>query len=309
MADNIGARRASFPRVVSDCPSWNWTPGCSSPIPYPVTYNLSQSANISPDVRYNSDNAFIMQSHSSGVRGDEAGSKGGVISGTTSAEAEPIEHSYSVNVNHREAVRCFDKFYMNHKNTTGTLICMPPPQKGAITAKGKVLKKKSSDELSKDQKKSVENAIKNLKKRLSQKKDELQKWNKSTKNSVKTWFGSDDQKTKQTLVERISKMEKKLKGYSANNFKLAKNSKQGLYAYVNPQDDKKIYLGKAFFKAKSTGIDSQMGTIAHEMSHFNSVAGTQDHVYGAANAKQLATKSSTLALDNADNFEYFIESN
>lgn len=138
MADNIGARQASFPRVICSSPSWNWTPGCSSPVPYPVTYNLSQSANISGDVRFNSDWAFMMQSHSSGVSGDGAGSRGGVSSGTTSAEAEPIEHSQSVNINCRKAVRCGDRFYMNHKNTQGTLVCAPPPQKGNITDTGKI---------------------------------------------------------------------------------------------------------------------------------------------------------------------------
>jgi len=138
MADNIGARQASCPRVICSSCSWNWTPGCSSPVPYLVTYDLSQSANISGDVCFNSDWAFMMQSHSSGVSGDEAGSRGGVISGTTSAEAEPIEHSQSVNINCRKSVRCGDRFYMNHKNTQGTLVCAPPPKKGDITDTGKI---------------------------------------------------------------------------------------------------------------------------------------------------------------------------
>ena len=138
MADNIGARQASFPKVIYAYPSWNWRRRCSRPIPYPVTYDLSKSANISGDVRFNSDWAFMMQSHSSGVTGDEAGNRGGVLSGTTSAEAEPIGHSRSVNINCRKAVRCGDRFYMNHKNTRGTLVCAPPPPKGDITDTGKI---------------------------------------------------------------------------------------------------------------------------------------------------------------------------
>ena len=92
-----------------------------------------------------------------------------------------------------------------------------------------------------------------------------------------------------------------------DNFKLANSQNEKLYAYVYPTDDKQIYLGKVFFKASPTGIDSQMGTVAHEMSHFNSIAGTQDHVYGVINAQKLAIKNPAMALDNADNFEYFIE--
>lgn len=137
MALNIGARRSSLPKVISNYPSWNWTPGCSSPVPYPVTYDLKESVNISPDVYYNGDNAFIMKSDSNKVRGDEAGKNGGVLSGTTSAEAEPIEHSDSVFVNGSQTIRCGDLFWMNHKNTQGTLVCAPPPPKGAITDSGK----------------------------------------------------------------------------------------------------------------------------------------------------------------------------
>ena len=43
------------------------------------------------------------------------------------------------------------------------------------------------------------------------------------------------------------------------------------------------------------------------MSHFNVVAGTDDHVYGQAGAKSLAASDPARALDNADNHEYFAE--
>jgi len=138
MAKNIGARASSLPKVISNYPSWNWTPGCSSPVPYPVTYDLDQSENVSSDVYYNGSPAFMMQSDSSHVTGDEAGKNGGVLSGTVSDKAEPIEHSSSVRVNKRQAVRCGDLFYMNSKNTQGTLVCTPPPPKGAITDTGKI---------------------------------------------------------------------------------------------------------------------------------------------------------------------------
>ena len=138
MAINLGARKSNLPKVVSTFPSWNWTPGSALPVPYPVVYELNISENISKDVFYNGDNAFMMKSDSSHVTGDEAGINGGVISGTFSDKAEPIDHSLSVFINKREAVRCGDMFYMNNKNTIGTLICTPPPAKGAIRDSGKV---------------------------------------------------------------------------------------------------------------------------------------------------------------------------
>jgi len=43
------------------------------------------------------------------------------------------------------------------------------------------------------------------------------------------------------------------------------------------------------------------------MSHFDDIGGTKDHVYGAENAKALATTDSNKALNNADSFEYYTE--
>ena len=44
------------------------------------------------------------------------------------------------------------------------------------------------------------------------------------------------------------------------------------------------------------------------MSHFTSIGGTHDYKYGTAAALQLARSNPARALNNADNFEYFIES-
>ena len=43
------------------------------------------------------------------------------------------------------------------------------------------------------------------------------------------------------------------------------------------------------------------------MSHFNAVAGTDDHVYGQSGAKALAISDPAKAVDNADSHEYFAE--
>jgi peptidyl-Lys metalloendopeptidase len=83
--------------------------------------------------------------------------------------------------------------------------------------------------------------------------------------------------------------------------------KKTYYAYVYPAQPYKIYVCKAFWSAPMTGTDSKGGTLIHELSHFNAVAGTDDHVYGQSGAKSLALSSPTQALDNADNHEYFAE--
>ncbi len=83
--------------------------------------------------------------------------------------------------------------------------------------------------------------------------------------------------------------------------------KKKYYAYVYPTQPYKIYVCAVFWQAPATGRDSKMGTLVHEMSHFNVVASTDDWVYGASGAASLAISSPDKALDNADNHEYFTE--
>ncbi|HYD82069.1 MAG TPA: M35 family metallo-endopeptidase [Paucimonas sp.] len=83
--------------------------------------------------------------------------------------------------------------------------------------------------------------------------------------------------------------------------------KKRYYAYVYPNQPYKIYVCRAFWSAPMTGTDSKGGTLVHEMSHFNAVAGTDDWVYGQAGAKQLAISEPDKAVENADSHEYFAE--
>ena len=83
--------------------------------------------------------------------------------------------------------------------------------------------------------------------------------------------------------------------------------KKNYYAYVYPAQPYTIYVCRAFWAAPMTGTDSKAGTLVHEMSHFNVVAGTDDHVYGQTGAKNLAISDPNAAVDNADSHEYFAE--
>ncbi len=83
--------------------------------------------------------------------------------------------------------------------------------------------------------------------------------------------------------------------------------KQSYFAYVYPNQPYKVYLCRAFWSANETGTDSRAGTIIHELSHFNVVAGTDDVVYGQAGAQNLADSNPDQALNNADSHEYFAE--
>jgi peptidyl-Lys metalloendopeptidase len=83
--------------------------------------------------------------------------------------------------------------------------------------------------------------------------------------------------------------------------------KQSYYAYVYSNQPYKIYVCRAFWSAPLNGTDSKAGTLVHEMSHFDVVAGTDDVVYGQTGAKNLATSDPAKAITNADSHEYFAE--
>ena len=82
---------------------------------------------------------------------------------------------------------------------------------------------------------------------------------------------------------------------------------QSYFAYVYPSQPYKVYFCRAFWNARETGTDSRAGTIIHEISHFNAVAGTDDVVYGQSGAASLADSDPAAAITNADSHEYFAE--
>ena len=124
---------------------------------------------------------------------------------------------------------------------------------------------------------------------LENKKQALARWNDADKAEFKKWFGSDSEAARKKMQDRIDKELKLNSELKPENFKPADPSDPSTFAYVYPGDKTHtIYLDKAFDSAPDTGKDSKAGTLAHEMSHFDDIGGTKDHVYGADNAKALA---------------------
>ncbi|WP_017721273.1 M35 family metallopeptidase [Kamptonema formosum] len=67
-----------------------------------------------------------------------------------------------------------------------------------------------------------------------------------------------------------------------------------------------INLCEAFFTAPLYGTNSQVGTLLHEISHL--VGNTNDHKYGQSRCLELAKTNPLEAINNADNYEYYLES-
>jgi len=83
------------------------------------------------------------------------------------------------------------------------------------------------------------------------------------------------------------------------------------YAYVFPTDTTHtIYVCAVFWKVSSANcvMDSKPGTLIHEMSHFNNVAGTKDVTYGITNCRNLARTNPAQAITNADNYCFYTDS-
>lgn len=118
------------------------------------------------------------------------------------------------------------------------------------------------------------------------------------------WFGSVNA-TRQAKVKANFAAIKD--GFDNKNVVVDCGCKQSYYAYVYPTQPYKIYVCRAFWTAPLSGTDSKGGTLVHEMSHFNVVAGTDDNVYGQSGAASLAISDPNAAVANADNHEYFAE--
>ncbi len=121
-----------------------------------------------------------------------------------------------------------------------------------------------------------------------------------------TWFGASDTARYGTVTTHFSSIGSAM---DTANVTFDCSCKKKYYAYVYPSRPYTIYLCRVFWMAPQTGTDSQAGTLIHEMSHFSTVASTNDYVYGQAGAMNLAITDPDKAVNNADNHEYFAENN
>ena len=121
-----------------------------------------------------------------------------------------------------------------------------------------------------------------------------------------TWFGGYDASRYNTVEQNFINIDAAM-AQTGNQIKINCGCNQSYYAYVYPTKHYEIFVCRAFWTAPNTGTDSKAGTLVHEMSHFNVVAGTDDVVYGQAGAKNLAITNPGSAIQNADSHEYFAE--
>ena len=97
---------------------------CRSPtavVPYKIWATQKDAARLATSVHQTDDPSHVKESIVLKCYGDEAGTGGGVKSGTHNAECTPKTWSQSVTFEGRNAVRHTDEWWMNHGNTWGRL--------------------------------------------------------------------------------------------------------------------------------------------------------------------------------------------
>lgn len=139
-----------------------------------------------------------------------------------------------------------------------------------------------------------------------------------------TWFGSDDPETAEAVTETFQaslSWAESFDFYCHYNNEgefvdeiptkdgeiLRIDTSDSLFAYVYPSDFTKVYLGPAFHSSSPDGWDSQLGTVVHELTHYQLSGRTDDKEYGRSACQTLAKEDPSAALQNADSYQYFLE--
>ena len=134
-------------------------------------------------------------------------------------------------------------------------------------------------------------------------------WDDQAQRSAKRWFGSDSNSTRDQLVARIDRLKAALPRVALFRFEPQMATESSTFAYVYGSDtgELRVFVDTLFAATSDSPPDSRAGVILHELSHFTTVSGTDDHEYGHGNCQNLALVSASDAWANADNFEYFME--
>ena len=116
--------KGSGDKAIASAPDVCKTPAGSAvvPIPYP---NISQSSDLkggSKSVKINGKPAATKASTFESSNGDQAGSLGGVISGTTGKKTGFLSYSFGVKFEGKNVVRHADMTTHNNKNTMGMVL-------------------------------------------------------------------------------------------------------------------------------------------------------------------------------------------
>ncbi len=120
---------------------------------------------------------------------------------------------------------------------------------------------------------------------------------------IRRWFGTAPRKTIRITLELTAARLDDMAGVTirCND---PPDCPGGRFAYAH---ERNLILGLCppFFRARMDGTDSRWGILIHEASHL--AANTRDHAYRPTGALRLAKDNPARSAENADSYEYFVE--
>jgi len=122
------------------------------------------------------------------------------------------------------------------------------------------------------------------------------------------WFGNYTQEKREKILDimRGIMQEKICKTYHiSQNHPIPTGNDVYAYIITSRNYDRAIYLKNLFYTLPEYGLNSQYGTFIHELSH--GYGDTEDHRYGFQDCLRLAITRPDLAVENADNYQFYIE--
>lgn len=141
----------------------------------------------------------------------------------------------------------------------------------------------------------------------------------SSNGAYRRWFGLWDPVRAKQVRNSLAALKTHIRTSKITYF-CAQNGEQNCdsttYANVFPNDPTTIYICQSYFDLPTLSdsdfqevFDSgtQAGTIIHEMSHYDTVGGTDDLCYNRGVCSDYARRSPARAVHNADSYQYFAE--
>lgn len=122
----------------------------------------------------------------------------------------------------------------------------------------------------------------------------------------RTWFGAYSVARHNTVMSTFSNMVDAFDDEQMTfDCRCLRDNRDVLFGYIRRDRPWIVNLCPLYFDRE----EEQVTTIIHELTHFNEIGPIDDHVYGTGPSQLLATNQPDLAVDNADNYGYFIANN
>ncbi|WP_280188741.1 M35 family metallo-endopeptidase [Delftia sp. PS-11] len=146
----------------------------------------------------------------------------------------------------------------------------------------------------------------------------VNQWSPQIREKAIKWFGTDSEKLKLILQNGYPKCVSVLKQLSGENFLKPSTgnffgcepntNNKGVHAAVCPTDGGHhiaIYPGYCESRTYSSTQSSKIGTILHEVCHFQTTFTSLDHAYDQILSERLAQSDPSKAINNTDSFVMF----